>query len=79
MLIEVAEISTAAQYVPQGLGLALVPRFAVADSIAGARVVSAEDAVPPFDLSLAWARRRTLSAAAEALVQLIRDALLSDT
>lgn len=79
VLIEVAEISTAAQYVPQGLGLALVPRFAVADSIAGARVVSAEDAVPPFDLSLAWARRRTLSAAAEALVQLIRDALLSDT
>lgn len=79
VLIEVAEISTAAQYVPQGLGLALVPRFAVADSIAGARVVSAEDAVPPFDLSFAWARRRTLSAAAEALVQLIRDALLSDT
>ncbi|GAA3035562.1 LysR family transcriptional regulator [Microbacterium dextranolyticum] len=76
VLIEVAEISTAAQYVPQGLGLALVPRFAVAGAITGTRVVSAADAVPPFDLSLAWARRRPLSSAAEALVQLVRTALL---
>lgn len=77
VLIEVAEISTATQYVPQGLGLALVPRFAVgADPVPGVRVLSTGDAVPPFDLSVAWARRRPLRSAAEALVALVRGALL---
>lgn len=81
VLIEVAEISTAAQYVPLGLGLALVPRFAarVRDVPAGSavtRVVPVGDAVPAFDLSLAWARRRPLTSAGEALVGLLRSALL---
>ncbi|WP_336631629.1 MULTISPECIES: LysR family transcriptional regulator [unclassified Microbacterium] len=75
VLIEVAEISTAAQYVPQGLGLALVPRFAAAP-VAGTRVVPMDAVVPAFDLSLAWARRRPLASAGRALVDLVRADLL---
>lgn len=75
VLIEVAEISTAAQYVPQGLGLALVPRFAAAP-VAGTRVVPMDAVVPAFDLSLAWARRRPFASAGRALVDLVRADLL---
>lgn len=77
VLIEVAEISTAAQYVPQGLGLALVPRFAAGPApVPGTRIVPMDAVVPPFDLSLAWARRRPLASAGRALVELLRGELL---
>lgn len=78
VLIEVAEISTAAHYVPQGLGLALVPRFAAgaAGSVPGTRIVPMDDVVPPFAISLAWSRRRPLTSAAEALVALLRAELV---
>lgn len=88
VLIEVADLSTAATYVPQGLGLAIVPQFAAAAaSVArprrGAermpvRTVPLDGAVPAFAVSLAWARRRPLSSAAQALVELLRSELLPE-
>jgi DNA-binding transcriptional LysR family regulator len=89
VLIEVADLSTAAAYVPQGLGLAIVPRFAALAASAGSgrpfadpaprmpvRIVPLEDAVPAFEVSLAWSRRRPLTAAAQGLVDLLRTELL---
>jgi len=86
VLIEVADLSTAATYVPQGLGLAIVPEFAAAAASARAsaahrtrmpvRAVPLDGAVPAFAVSLAWARRRPLSSAAQALVELLRSELL---
>lgn len=75
VLIEVAEISTAAQYVPQGLGLALVPSFA-APVTPGVHLVPMDAVLPAFDLSLAWARRRPLASAGQALVELVRAELV---
>lgn len=88
VLIEIADLSTAAAYVPQGLGLAIVPQFAAlaASSESGrfsdhatgmpVRSVPLGDAVPAFEVSLAWSRRRPLTAAAQGLVELLRGELL---
>ncbi|WP_228495957.1 LysR family transcriptional regulator [Microbacterium sp. VKM Ac-2870] len=80
VLIEVADLSTAATYVPHGLGLAIVPEFAAsaarADHGMPVRSVPLGDAVPAFEVSLAWSRRRPLTAAAQGLVELLRGELL---
>lgn len=89
VLIEVADLSTAAAYVPQGLGLAIVPRFAALAASSGSgrpfadpaprmpvRIVPLDDAVPAFEVSLAWSRRRPLTAAAQGLIDLLRSELL---
>ncbi|MCT9821185.1 LysR family transcriptional regulator [Microbacterium sp. W1N] len=71
VLIEVAEIGTAAAYVPHCLGIALVPRFA-ARAAAGVRVVELVDEVTPFRVSFAYARRRSPLPATAALIELMR-------
>lgn len=80
VLIEVADLSTAATYVPHGLGVAVVPQFAAAAARSRAgmpvRTVSLDGAVPSFEVSLAWSRRRPLSSAAEGLVGLLRSELI---
>lgn len=74
VLIEVAEIATAPQYVPQGLGLALVPRFVATG--AGVAVVEIVEEVPDFEVSLVFARRRPLPATS-ALIEVLRGELLA--
>jgi len=80
VLIEVADLSTAANYVPQGLGLAIVPQFAAVGARVRAgmavRIIPLDGAVPAFEVSLAWSRRRPLSSAAEGLVALVRNELI---
>ncbi len=80
VLIEVADLSTAATYVPHGLGLAVVPEFAAAAARTRegmpVRIVPLDGGVPAFEVSLAWSRRRPLSSAAEGLVRLLRGELV---
>jgi DNA-binding transcriptional LysR family regulator len=88
VLIEVADLSTAAAYVPQGLGLAIVPRFA---ALAASRVRDVRSPIPPRGCRCAscrsrtpcprsrcrsHGRRRPLTAAAQGLVDLLRTELL---
>ncbi len=71
VLIEVAEIGTAAAYVPHGLGLALVPEFAAAGR-RGVRIVRLDDELPRFRIWYAVDRRRTPPPAAAALITTVR-------
>lgn len=75
VLVEVAEIGTAADYVPHGLGIALVPEFA-ATGTAGTHVVRLAESIPPFEVWLAVARRRPLLRATAALMEVLRRELV---
>lgn len=70
--IEVTDIATAPAYVRNGLGIALLPRFALHD-IHDLAVVPVTGADLGWPMSLATPKDRTLSAAATALVKLIQD------
>ncbi|MCW2782615.1 MAG: LysR family transcriptional regulator [Marmoricola sp.] len=71
--IEIADIATATSYVRDGLGIALLPRFAIgADDDVVALPVAGADLEWP--LSLAAPRDRALSSATRALLELIRSA-----
>ncbi|MDR7084707.1 DNA-binding transcriptional LysR family regulator [Arthrobacter ginsengisoli] len=74
VIIEVTDIATAPAYVRNGLGLALLPRFVLQDihDLAVRPVTGADLGWP---MSLATPRNRTLSAAAAALVKLIKDSV----
>jgi DNA-binding transcriptional LysR family regulator len=70
--IEVTDIATAPAYVRNGLGIALLPRFALHD-IHDLAVLPVTGADPGWPMSLATPKERALSAAAAALVKLIQD------
>ncbi|TFC83725.1 LysR family transcriptional regulator [Cryobacterium cheniae] len=74
IMIEVSDIGTAAEYVANGLGVALLPAFTVHDAldVHGLRVEN----LPDFTVYLAASRKRRASAAVRAFVEL---ALAADT
>jgi len=71
--IELNDIATAPAYVRSGLGIALLPRFALHDA-QGTVVVPVSGADLDWPMSLATPSDRTPSAAAAALIELILDA-----
>ena len=71
VMIEVSDIGTAAEYVANGLGVALLPEFA-ARGVHGIHRLPVAG-VPEFTVYLAAARARRLSAAARAFVDLALD------
>jgi DNA-binding transcriptional LysR family regulator len=74
VIIEVTDIASAPAYVRNGLGIALLPRFVLQDlHDLAVRPVTGADLDWP--MSLATPKNRTLSAAAAALVKLIRDSV----
>ncbi|WP_432824921.1 LysR family transcriptional regulator [Dactylosporangium sp. CA-092794] len=70
--LEVADVSTIHQYVREGLGVALVPRFAVADASSAVRVRPVTTRLR-WDFAVATAATRRPSAAARALLALVDD------
>lgn len=68
--LEVADIAAAAGFVQQGLGLALLPAFVVAGE-KELCVLKVTDHVMTWKLSVAYSKKRRLSAAARALLELI--------
>jgi DNA-binding transcriptional LysR family regulator len=68
VMIEVSDIGTAAEYVSNGLGVALLPEFA-AHAAPNVRLVPIA-AVPDFTVYLAASRKRHTSAAVRAFVHL---------
>jgi DNA-binding transcriptional LysR family regulator len=68
VIIEVSDIGTAAEYVTNGLGVALLPEFAARDA-RGIRRIPVDD-VPDFIVYLAASRTRRVSAAVRALIDL---------
>ncbi|MBC7441197.1 MAG: LysR family transcriptional regulator [Ramlibacter sp.] len=68
VMIEVSDIGTAAEYVANGLGVALLPEFA-AHGAPGVRRVPVDN-VPEFTVYLAASRKRRASAAVRAFVDL---------
>ncbi|TFC51307.1 LysR family transcriptional regulator [Cryobacterium sp. TMT1-21] len=66
--IEVSDIGTAAEYVTNGLGVALLPEFAANDA-PGVRRLPVDN-VPEFTVYLAASRKRRASAAVRAFVDL---------
>lgn len=71
VVMEVADVSTAADYVRHGLGVAVVPVFAVPADARGLRVLPVAGAASQWDLSVATASARRPSAALRALLELI--------
>lgn len=69
--IEITDIATATAYVRNGLGVALLPRFAIG-SEAGVVAVPVANAELEWPLSLASPKDRALSSATRALLELIR-------
>jgi DNA-binding transcriptional LysR family regulator len=70
VMIEVSDIGTAAGYVSNALGIALLPEFAAEGAPDVVRVPVAD--VPSFSVYLAAARTRRSSAAVRAFVDLVR-------
>ena len=70
--IEIADISTGADFVRHGLGIALLPRFALRGA-AGVAVLEVDDADLVWPLSLAVPADRAPSAAARAMIGLARE------
>jgi DNA-binding transcriptional LysR family regulator len=70
--IEVTDIATAPAYVRHGLGIALLPRFALHD-IQDLAVLPVTGADLGWPMSLATPKNRSTSAAAAALVKMIQD------
>ncbi|MDJ0322961.1 LysR substrate-binding domain-containing protein [Cryobacterium sp. PH31-AA6] len=68
VMIEVSDIGTAAEYVTNGLGVALLPAFAARDAREVRRIPV--DAVPNFTVYLAASRTRRVSAAVRAFIDL---------
>ena len=68
VMIEVSDIGTAAEYVTNGLGVALLPEFAAHAALNVRRIPVAN--VPDFTVYLAAARKRRASAAVRAFVNL---------
>jgi DNA-binding transcriptional LysR family regulator len=68
VMIEVSDIGTAAEYVANGLGVALLPEFAAQDAPNVRRLPVAN--LPDFTVYLAASRKRWVSAAVRALVDL---------
>ena len=68
VMIEVSDIGTAAEYVTNGLGVALLPEFA-AHAALNVRLVPVAN-VPDFTVYLAASRKRRASAAVSAFVNL---------
>ncbi|MBG6057225.1 DNA-binding transcriptional LysR family regulator [Cryobacterium sp. MP_M5] len=68
VMIEVSDIGTAAEYVANGLGVALLPQFAARDAHGVRRLPVAN--VPEFTVYLAASRSRRVSAAVRAFVDL---------
>ncbi|MEU5785277.1 LysR family transcriptional regulator [Micromonospora lupini] len=67
--IEIPDIATGAEHVRHGLGIALLPRFAVADA-EGVRTLTVTDADLDWTASLATPVDRPVGAAARALIAL---------
>ena len=72
--IEIPDIATGADHVRHGLGIALLPRFAVADAD-GVRMVTVTDADLNWTASLATPVDRPVGAAARALISLTAEFL----
>jgi DNA-binding transcriptional LysR family regulator len=70
--IEITDISTGADFVRHGLGIALLPRFALAGA-EGVAVLEVDDADLVWPLSLAVPADRAPSAAARAMTGLARE------
>ncbi len=68
VMIEVSDIGTAAEYVTNGLGVALLPAFTAQDAPAVKRLPVAN--LPDFTVYLAASRKRRASAAVRAFVDL---------
>ncbi|MCI4658301.1 MULTISPECIES: LysR family transcriptional regulator [Cryobacterium] len=68
VMIEVSDIGTAAEYVTNGLGVALLPEFAARDARNVRRLPVA--GMPDFTVYLAASRTRRLSAAVRAFIDL---------
>ncbi|TFC92425.1 MULTISPECIES: LysR substrate-binding domain-containing protein [Cryobacterium] len=68
VMIEVSDIGTAAEYVTNGLGVALLPAFTARDAPAVHRIPVAD--LPDFTVYLAASRKRRASAAVRAFVDL---------
>jgi DNA-binding transcriptional LysR family regulator len=68
VIIEVSDIGTAAEYVTNGLGVAVLPEFAAHAALNVRRVRVAD--VPDFTVYLAASRKRRASAAVRAFVNL---------
>jgi DNA-binding transcriptional LysR family regulator len=68
VMIEVSDIGTAAEYVTNGLGVALLPEFAAHAALNVRRIRVAN--VPDFTVYLAASRKRRASAAVRAFVHL---------
>jgi DNA-binding transcriptional LysR family regulator len=68
VMIEVSDIGTAAEYVTNGLGVALLPVFTAQDTPAVQRLPVAN--LPDFTVYLAASRKRRASAAVQAFVDL---------
>ena len=68
VMIEVSDIGTAAEYVTNGLGVALLPEFAARDARTVRRLPVAS--MPDFTVYLAASRSRRLSAAVRAFIDL---------
>jgi DNA-binding transcriptional LysR family regulator len=68
VMIEVSDIGTAAEYVTNGLGVALLPEFAAHAALNVSRLRVAN--VPDFTVYLAASRKRRASAAVRAFVNL---------
>ncbi|MFT8394933.1 LysR family transcriptional regulator [Propionibacterium sp.] len=77
VLMEVAEIGTAAEYVLHGLGLALLPEFA-ARNAPGVALLHPVEHIPPFEVWFAVPCRRPPRRAAAALIELMRKELLPE-
>ncbi|MFG1866952.1 LysR family transcriptional regulator [Micromonospora arborensis] len=72
--IEIPDIATGADHVRHGLGIALLPRFVVADT-EGVRTLTVTDADLDWTLSLAIPLGRPVGAAARALISLTEEFL----
>jgi DNA-binding transcriptional LysR family regulator len=68
VMIEVSDIGTAAEYVTNGLGVALLPEFAAHSALNVRRIRVAD--VPDFTVYLAASRKRRATAAVRAFVNL---------
>jgi DNA-binding transcriptional LysR family regulator len=71
VVLEVADIATVREYVREGLGVALIPRFSVPDE-AGLRVLPVEARLR-WSFAVATAAGRAPSAALRALLSLVDD------
>ncbi|MBM0277313.1 LysR family transcriptional regulator [Micromonospora tarensis] len=72
--IEIPDIATGADHIRHGLGIALLPRFVVANA-EGVRTLTVTDAELDWTLSLATPVDRPVGAAARALIALTREFL----